>query len=117
MGESINVIHVIDKFPFSATTEIKEIMLFTLHYRFTEDIYQMTGYRPGIYWQMTWRYIGPAIMVCILISSIIFMIIRNPTYGAWSKELVSFIFMTVMCNVNVYHHFRAPWFRLNILIG
>ncbi|EDW35692.1 GL17081 [Drosophila persimilis] len=57
------------------------------HERFTEDIYQMTGYRPGLYWQLTWRYIGPVIMVCILASSIVFMVIRNPTYGAWNAEL------------------------------
>lgn len=49
----------------------------------------MTGYRPGIYWQMTWRYIGPSIMGVILISSIISMIVKNPTYGAWNAELVS----------------------------
>ncbi|ETN67077.1 solute carrier family 6 (neurotransmitter transporter), invertebrate [Anopheles darlingi] len=57
------------------------------HEKFTEDIYQMTGTRPGIYWQMTWRYIGPAIMGCILLSSVLSMILRNPTYGAWNGEL------------------------------
>ncbi|XP_067629252.1 sodium-dependent neutral amino acid transporter B(0)AT3 isoform X1 [Eurosta solidaginis] len=59
------------------------------HERFTEDIYQMTGYRPGIYWQLTWRYIGPVIMVAILVSSIVFMVIKNPTYGAWNAQLGS----------------------------
>ncbi|XP_052891750.1 sodium-dependent neutral amino acid transporter B(0)AT3 isoform X1 [Anopheles moucheti] len=57
------------------------------HEKFTEDIYQMTGIRPGLYWQMTWRYIGPAIMGCILLSSILSMLLRNPTYGAWNGEL------------------------------
>ncbi|XP_037918099.1 sodium- and chloride-dependent transporter XTRP3 isoform X4 [Hermetia illucens] len=57
------------------------------HEKFTEDIYQMTGYRPGLYWQLCWRYIGPAIMLCILIASVVFMIIKNPTYSAWSAEL------------------------------
>ncbi|XP_073812265.1 sodium-dependent neutral amino acid transporter B(0)AT3 isoform X1 [Musca autumnalis] len=56
------------------------------HERFTEDIYQMTGYRPGWYWQLTWRFIGPVIMVGILASSVVFMIIKNPTYGAWNGE-------------------------------
>lgn len=50
----------------------------------------MTGYRPGLYWQLTWRYIGPAIMACILVSSVVFMIIKNPTYGAWNAELVCY---------------------------
>uniref|UniRef100_A0A1L8DJZ3 Transporter n=2 Tax=Nyssomyia neivai TaxID=330878 RepID=A0A1L8DJZ3_9DIPT len=57
------------------------------HEKFTEDIYQMTGYRPGLYWQATWRYIGPGIMTCILSSSVLFMIMDNPTYKAWSAEL------------------------------
>lgn len=60
----------------------------SVYNRFTEDIYQMTGIRPGLYWQMTWRYIGPTIMVLILGSSVISMIMNNPKYGAWSAELV-----------------------------
>ncbi|KAL5285600.1 SLC6A19.2 family protein [Megaselia abdita] len=70
-----------------ALMEMISVVYIYGHKKFTEDIYQMTGYRPGPYWQWTWRYIGPFIMVCILISSIIFMVIKNPTYGAWSKEL------------------------------
>ncbi|XP_065093884.1 sodium-dependent neutral amino acid transporter B(0)AT3 isoform X3 [Ochlerotatus camptorhynchus] len=57
------------------------------HKKFTEDIYQMTGIRPGIYWQMTWRYIGPVIMFIILVSSILSMILKSPTYSAWNGEL------------------------------
>lgn len=58
------------------------------HKKFTEDIYQMTGYRPGIYWQSIWRFIGPAIMAIILISSIYMMVVDNPTYKAWDADLV-----------------------------
>lgn len=58
-------------------------------HRFTEDIYQMTGIRPGLYWQWTWRYIGPVIMIAILISSVVCMIIETPSYNAYNKETVS----------------------------
>lgn len=61
-----------------------------LHFRFSDDIYQMTGYHPGPYWQWTWRYIGPVIMSCILVSSIVCLAIETPTYNAYDKELVSF---------------------------
>lgn len=61
--------------------------LLSLH-RFTEDIYQMTGIRPGLYWQWTWRYIGPIIMIAILISSVVCMIIETPSYNAYNKETV-----------------------------
>lgn len=56
--------------------------------RFTEDVYQMTGYRPGLYWQYTWRYIGPVIMTLILIASIVKMVWKNPEYSAWVAEEV-----------------------------
>lgn len=61
-------------------------------FRFTEDIYQMTGYRPGLYWQWTWRYIGPVIMACILVSSIVCLAIDKPTYSAYKKEEVKLSF-------------------------
>lgn len=58
-------------------------------FRFTNDIYEMTGYRPGIYWQVTWRYVGPLIVSVILLSSLVFMVINPPTYSAWNAEEVS----------------------------
>nr|XP_029731087.1 sodium-dependent neutral amino acid transporter B(0)AT3-like isoform X1 [Aedes albopictus]XP_029731088.1 sodium-dependent neutral amino acid transporter B(0)AT3-like isoform X1 [Aedes albopictus]XP_029731089.1 sodium-dependent neutral amino acid transporter B(0)AT3-like isoform X1 [Aedes albopictus]XP_029731090.1 sodium-dependent neutral amino acid transporter B(0)AT3-like isoform X1 [Aedes albopictus] len=57
------------------------------HKKFTEDIYQMTGIRPGPYWQLTWRYIGPVIMFLILLSSVLSMVLKSPTYSAWNGEL------------------------------
>ncbi|CAB0015460.1 unnamed protein product, partial [Nesidiocoris tenuis] len=56
------------------------------HEKFTNDIYEMTGYRPGLYWQVTWRVIGPTIMTVILLSSIIAKIVQTPTYMAWDKD-------------------------------
>ncbi|CAH0551934.1 unnamed protein product [Brassicogethes aeneus] len=56
------------------------------HERFTKDIHDMTGIKPGIYWQVTWRYLAPGIMVVILVSSIISMLINHPMYAAWSAE-------------------------------
>lgn len=50
----------------------------------------MTGYRPGIYWQYTWRYIGPTIMSLILLASVVKMVIQNPEYSAWIAEEVLF---------------------------
>lgn len=60
-----------------------------IHFRFTEDIYQMTGVRPGLYWQITWRYAGPAILTIILISSIYGMVTKNPEYDAWDATEVN----------------------------
>lgn len=58
------------------------------HEKFTKDIYEMTGFKPGLYWQLTWRYFAPVIMVVILFSSIVQMFIESPKYQAWSREEV-----------------------------
>ena len=59
-----------------------------INFRFTKDIEDMTGYRPGWYWQITWRFLAPLIMVAILITSVSSMIINKPTYPAWNSSLV-----------------------------
>ncbi|XP_015521293.2 sodium- and chloride-dependent transporter XTRP3 isoform X1 [Neodiprion lecontei] len=53
------------------------------HEKFTKDIEDMTGYRPGWYWQVTWRFLAPLIMAGILVSSIVCMFIQKPEYSAW----------------------------------
>ena len=58
--------------------------------RFTKDIEDMTGYRPGRYWQVTWRFLAPLIMVCILVSSMVSMLLKKPQYSAWIASLVNF---------------------------
>ena len=49
----------------------------------------MTGYRPGLYWQLTWRYIGPAMMSVLLVASVISMLRTSPEYGAWDATKVN----------------------------
>jgi len=50
----------------------------------------MTGYRPGLYWQITWRFLGPLLMTIILVSSLVFMIIKKPEYQAWKADEVRY---------------------------
>ncbi|KAK7794176.1 hypothetical protein R5R35_005373 [Gryllus longicercus] len=56
------------------------------HKKFTQDIEDMTGYRPGWYFQITWRLLGPLLMAIVLVSSIVDMIIKKPQYGAWDAS-------------------------------
>ncbi|ELT92925.1 hypothetical protein CAPTEDRAFT_144422 [Capitella teleta] len=35
--------------------------------RFAEDIEAMLGFKPGIYWRLCWKFIGPAFILCIMI--------------------------------------------------
>ncbi|XP_049834762.1 sodium-dependent neutral amino acid transporter B(0)AT3 isoform X2 [Schistocerca gregaria] len=70
-----------------ALLETVAVMYVYGHEKFTKDIEDMTGYRPGIYWQITWRLLGPLLMTVILVTSVIFMIINKPKYHAWNAEL------------------------------
>ncbi|KAG7213955.1 hypothetical protein KM043_003148 [Ampulex compressa] len=70
-----------------ALMEMVSVIFVYGHEKFTKDIEEMTGYRPGIYWQVTWRFLAPIIMVCILVSSIASMFINKPQYSAWNASL------------------------------
>uniref|UniRef100_A0A023F0H7 Transporter n=1 Tax=Triatoma infestans TaxID=30076 RepID=A0A023F0H7_TRIIF len=70
-----------------ALLEMIAVMFIYGHEKFTRDIEEMTGYRPGLYWQITWRFLAPGIMSCILVSSVLFMIINKPRYMAWDKDI------------------------------
>ncbi|OAD62445.1 Sodium-dependent neutral amino acid transporter SLC6A17 [Eufriesea mexicana] len=69
-----------------ALMEMVSVIFIYGHEKFTKDIEEMTGYRPGTYWQFTWRFLAPIIMVCILVSSIASMFIKKPQYSAWDAS-------------------------------
>ncbi|KYN27971.1 Orphan sodium- and chloride-dependent neurotransmitter transporter NTT4 [Trachymyrmex cornetzi] len=67
-----------------ALMEMISVIFVYGHEKFTKDIEEMTGYKPGAYWQVTWRFLAPIIMLCILVFSIISMFIKKPQYSAWN---------------------------------
>ncbi|KAJ8963444.1 hypothetical protein NQ318_018924 [Aromia moschata] len=69
-----------------ACMEMISVIYIYGHEKFTKDIHDMTGIRPGIYWQVTWRFLAPLILVVILISSIVSMVRNHPEYQAWNRE-------------------------------
>ncbi|KAJ1519453.1 hypothetical protein ONE63_004743 [Megalurothrips usitatus] len=69
-----------------ALLEMIAVIFIYGHERFTQDIEDMTGYRPGWYWQITWRFLAPVIMTGILVSSVGYMIMNTPQYAAWNPE-------------------------------
>lgn len=71
-----------------ALMEMISVIYIYGHKKFTQDIYDMTGIRPGWYWQITWRYLAPVIMIVILSSAIIDMILKTPKYQAWIADKV-----------------------------
>jgi len=71
---------------FIAFTELVSVMYVYGHERFTQDIKNMTGLRPTLYWQIMWRYISPIFMATVIISSVYFMLSNTPTYTAWNQQ-------------------------------
>ena len=66
-----------------ALAEIMSVMYVYGHKKFTDDIEEMTGIRPGLYWQLTWRFIAPVMLAIILVASIVRQIQVTPVYNAW----------------------------------
>ena len=56
--------------------------------RFCDDIENMTGSRPGLYWQICWRFVAPILIVVIFAASIVSQIRNPPTYTIWNSTLV-----------------------------
>ena len=48
----------------------------------------MTGRMPGLYWQITWRFIGPVLITLLLVASIIKRSLDKPAYNAWDADQV-----------------------------
>lgn len=57
--------------------------------RFSQDILQMTGHMPGLYWQITWRFVGPVLISVLLVASIIYRSFDKPAYYAWNADEVN----------------------------
>lgn len=57
--------------------------------RFNDDIEWMTGKRPNLYWQVTWRVISPLMLLVVFLAYIVVQASTWPTYPAWNPGYVS----------------------------
>ncbi|KAL0961746.1 hypothetical protein UPYG_G00331180 [Umbra pygmaea] len=58
--------------------------------RFNADIEFMIGHKPNIFWQVTWRFISPLIVLFIFIFYLITNISSTVTYIAWNPSSPDF---------------------------
>ncbi|CAD6185523.1 unnamed protein product [Caenorhabditis auriculariae] len=54
--------------------------------RFSDDIEYMTGSRPGLYWQWTWKFFAPAIMLVLFSASVLQTLSKPVTYIAYDPQ-------------------------------
>lgn len=67
-------------------------------FRLCDDIELMIGSRPGYFWLLCWRFIGPLAMVVIFVASLIEIFSKGVSYEVWNSLKVcdrQFIFGTV----------------------
>ena len=82
--------------------------------RFSDDIEWMTGRRPNLYWQVTWRLLSPVMLLLVFLAYIVIEAETTPTYNAWNPDFVRevhvsnttitymhFYFLIVFC---ILHH-------------
>lgn len=57
--------------------------------KFSEDIEQMLGQKPSLYWRVCWRYISPTFLFVILVFSIINneQMLEGYNYPNWAYPL------------------------------
>lgn len=58
--------------------------------RFNDDIEWMSGRRPNIYWQATWRFISPLMLLVVFVAYVVMQAEKSPTYSAWNPDYVYF---------------------------
>lgn len=54
-----------------------------------QDLEDMLGFRPHAYYYYMWRYVSPAILVLLIISTVIDMAVSPAGYNAWVESEVS----------------------------
>ncbi|XP_076062086.1 sodium- and chloride-dependent transporter XTRP3 isoform X3 [Oratosquilla oratoria] len=55
--------------------------------KFADDIENMVGERPGLYWTLSWRFISPITIFTIVVASVIYRITNPAKYPAWQPHL------------------------------
>ncbi|KAM3873378.1 sodium-dependent neutral amino acid transporter B(0)AT3-like [Diretmus argenteus] len=58
--------------------------------RFNDDIEWMSGHRPNMYWQVTWRFISPFMLLVVFLAYVVIEAEKQPTYNAWNPDYVDF---------------------------
>lgn len=73
--------------------------------RFSEDIERMTGFKPGIYWRLCWKFVSPTFLLLVVIASIVTsgeLKYDDYVFPRWSNVVGWFIALSSMLFVPIY---------------
>ncbi|XP_037655395.1 sodium-dependent dopamine transporter isoform X2 [Choloepus didactylus] len=77
--------------------------------QFSDDIKQMIGQRPGLYWRLCWKFVSPCFLLFVVVVSIVTF--RPPHYGTyvfpdWATALGWTIAASSMSMVPIYAAYK-----------
>ncbi|TKC39049.1 hypothetical protein EI555_017328, partial [Monodon monoceros] len=94
---------------FGVLMEVIGVAWFYGVWQFSDDIKQMTGQRPSLYWRLCWKFISPCFLLFVVVVSI--ATFRPPHYGAyifpeWANALGWTIAASSMSVVPIYAAYK-----------
>ncbi|KAM4630443.1 sodium-dependent neutral amino acid transporter B(0)AT1-like [Polymixia lowei] len=76
--------------------------------RFNRDLEFMIGHKPSIYWQATWRFISPLIVMVIFLFYLVTKVQEELTYLVWDPDSEAFPSLSTVP--------YPPWIKIVIFI-
>ncbi|NWQ66674.1 S6A18 protein, partial [Neopipo cinnamomea] len=58
--------------------------------RFRKDVKWMTGRKLNVYWQITWRFISPLLLLIVFMAFVTLQMLKPPSYTAWNPKYEGF---------------------------
>ncbi|NXO28190.1 S6A18 protein, partial [Cisticola juncidis] len=58
--------------------------------RFSKDVEWMTGRKLNLYWQITWRFISPLLLLIVFMAFVTLQMQKPPSYAAWNPKYEGF---------------------------
>lgn len=77
--------------------------------RFSKDVKWMTGRKPNLYWQITWRFISPLLLLIVFVAFVTLQIQKPASYAAWNPKYVcSQIFSKLLIKARLVYFSPLP---------
>lgn len=64
--------------------------------RFSKDMKWMAGRKLNLYWQITWKFISPLLLLIVFVAFVTLQIQKMPTYAAWNPKYVCSLIFAIL---------------------
>ncbi|KAG7257262.1 hypothetical protein CRUP_030797, partial [Coryphaenoides rupestris] len=70
--------------------------------RFSDDIEEMIGHRPGLYWRLCWKFVSPCFLLFMVVVS--FTTFGPPSYGKYTFPMWANVRLAYAITPETEHH-------------